>query len=777
MSLVRRAALNVWRWLQRVVPFGLLVATKPRHYREMLRVLWRNRGRWRYAMRILQHGVCDGCSLGPRGLRDDVIPGVHLCLTRLGLLELNTMRAIPDAALGDIRKLRAMSNEELHRLGRVPYPLLRRPGDPGFRRISWEEATRICAESMAKTTGDKMAFFVSSRGLTNEAYYAIQKLARIAGSANVDSCARLCHAASASGLKMTIGWGAPTCSLSDIIGTDLLVLIGTDLANNQPVTTKYMHFAKEQGTRIVVVNPFREPALERYWVPSVTKSALWGTSLMDDFFAVRPGGDIAFMMGVMKALDARNLFDDKFIAERTTGFAELREEVRGRSWDEIGDAAGLPRAEIERFAEMYGAADRAVLLYSMGLTQYAFGVDNVKMVVNLALCRGNIGREKTGIIPIRGHSGVQGTAECGVDADKLPGGVDITDESCAKFEAAWGHPIPHKKGLKAAHALDASARGEIDFMYLVGGNFLDTMPDPDNARRGLARPRVRVHQDIVLNTSTLVDAEELVLVLPAQTRYESGGTSTSTERRVRFSPAIEDPDGVNIAEARAEWQIPAMIGRALKPAHKPLFAWQSTAEVRAEMGRTMPLYAGIEGLAAEGQWVQWGGARLGQNGFPNMPDGRALFSTMAIPTPAIPAGKLMLTTRRGKQFNSITYGNKDPITASARRDDVLFHADDLRERGLADGERVVLRSDAGVMEATARTGPCRRKHAQAFWPEANVLLSRVYDPVSGEPDYNAVVTVERATGSRTSAPASSPPAVPPDARAASSPPRASSGRP
>ena len=133
MQPLRRAALRFWHWLQRVVPFGLLVATKPRHYREMLRVLWRNRGRWRYAMRILRHGVCDGCSLGPRGLRDDVIPGVHLCLTRLGLLELNTMRAIPDGALGDIRKLRAMSNEELHRLGRVPYPLLRRRGDPGFR--------------------------------------------------------------------------------------------------------------------------------------------------------------------------------------------------------------------------------------------------------------------------------------------------------------------------------------------------------------------------------------------------------------------------------------------------------------------------------------------------------------------------------------------------------------------------------------------------------------------------------------------------------------------
>ena len=287
---------------------------------------------------------------------------------------------------------------------------------------------------------------------------------------------------------------------------------------------------------------------------------------------------------------------------------------------------------------------------------------------------------------------------------------------------------------------------------------------------------MRVHQDIVLNTSTLVDAEELVLVLPAQTRYESGGTSTSTERRVRYSPEIEDPDGANIPEARAEWLIPALIGRALEPAHKQLFAWQSPADVRAEMGRTMPLYAGIEGLARRGAVGAVGRRASRRNGFPNMPDGRARFSVVPIPTPELPEGKLLLATRRGKQFNSITYG-KDPITASARRDVVLFHADDLAALGIAAGERVVLRSDAGVMEATARPGPCRRRHAQAFWPEANVLLGRVYDPVSGEPDYNAVVTVERAaTASRTSAAASPPPAAPPAAPKASSPPRASSGR-
>src|SRR5579871_1881298 len=136
----------LWRFLQAIVPFGLLVSTKPRHYREMFRVLWQNRGRWRYAMRILRHGVCDGCSLGPRGLRDDVIPGVHLCLTRLGLLRLNTMGPIADGALADITKLRAMTNEQLHHLGRVPSPLVRKPGDRGFTKISWDEAERLCVE-------------------------------------------------------------------------------------------------------------------------------------------------------------------------------------------------------------------------------------------------------------------------------------------------------------------------------------------------------------------------------------------------------------------------------------------------------------------------------------------------------------------------------------------------------------------------------------------------------------------------------------------------------
>ncbi|HWA75243.1 MAG TPA: FdhF/YdeP family oxidoreductase [Polyangiaceae bacterium] len=737
--------MGFWAWFRKVliilIPFGILSRNKPRHYREILRVLWENRGRLGYALRILRHGVCDGCSLGPRGLKDDVVPGVHLCLSRLKLLRLNTMGPIADAALGDVSQLSRLSNEELHALGRVPYPLLRRRGEPGFSRISWDEATTLVAERLRELPPDEVGFFLTSRGITNETYYVMQKLSRIAGSPHVDTCARLCHAASTVGLKESLGFAAPTISLSDWVGTDLLIIIGSNLPNNQPVSTKYIYHAKKRGTRVLVVNPFREPALERYWIPSLPWSALFGTRLADEFYQVRPGGDIAFMSGVLKALDELGGFDEAFVRERTVGSEAFRELLRRASFAELCDDAGVSEQEIRRFASLYAGAKTAVIVYSMGLTQYEFGVDNVKMVANLALARGMVGREKCGVMPIRGHSGVQGSAECGADPDKLPGGVPLDDENIARFERAYRHAIPHQKGLRAAHLLERAGQSGLGLLYLVGGNHLETMPDREHAKRALSRVKLRVHQDIVLNTSTLLEAEEAVLVLPAQTRYEqkSGGSSTSTERRIRFTPEIAGP---RIAEARAEWEIPALIGQKLLPQREDLFGYRDTREIRAEMAELMPLYQGIEKLKREGDAVQWGGARLGAERF-GTPDGRARFSAVRVPRVDVPEGRLLLTLRRGKQFNSMTYGGRDPLTAGAPRSSVLLDRRELAALNLNEGDTVVVRSDAGEMRASVREGPCRRGHVQGFWPECNVLLARRYDPESGEPDYNTSVQLER----------------------------------
>ncbi len=728
--------------LRRWFPFGLLEEHKPRHYTEMARVVWENRDNLPYAWKILNHGVCDGCSLGPRGLKDDVIEGTHLCLSRLKLLRLNTMPPIDDSALGDIDRLRKMSNAELQGLGRLAHPLIYGRGEKGFRRVSWDEAIDTIAEKLQKTAPDRAALFATSRGLTNEAYYVFQKLARLYGTNNVDLCARLCHAPTVDGLSATLGVSAPTCQLSDFIGTDLVILFGTDLANNQPVMTKYLEQARRQGTKILVVNPYREPALERYWIPSVPSSALFGTCLMDDFFQVRVGGDIAFMNGVIKHLHEIDGVDLEFVRDHTFGYEELREALKSQRWDDLEEASGTDRATMERFARTYAKARTAVICYSMGLTQHANGVDNVCSVVNLALTRGMIGRPKTGIMPIRGHSGVQGGGEIGVGPNKFPGGLVVNEENAAKLSEAWGASVPDIPGLSTPMALSAADRGEIDVLYNIGGNLLETMPDRDAMRDIFRRIGLRVHQDIVINTSTLCEPDELVVVLPAQTRYEhvGGVTSTSTERRIRFSPEIPGP---RIGEAKAEWEIPTLIARRLIPEGDRLFPYKRTSEIREEISRIMPMYKGIEGLRKEGDWIQWGGERLLEGGVcPKMPEGRGRF-TVAEPKPRRPPdGMFALATRRGKQFNSMTYGSHDPLTGAESRKDIIIALEDAKDLGLRQHQEVRLVNDLGTMNARVHIGPVHRGTIQAFWPEANVLISQEYDPISHVPDYNAFVRIE-----------------------------------
>ena len=728
-------------WLARVVPFGL-GQVKPYHFREMAAVLWENKTELPYAWNILRHGVCDGCSLGPYGLRDNVMDGIHLCTTRLKLLRVNTMGALRPSAVKDVERLRRLTSEKLRSLGRLPFPMIRRKAEKGFSRLSWDEALELVARAIRKTPPRRMGFFATSRGLTNEVYYVFQKLARALGTNNVDLCSRLCHAASVYGLKATLGVAAPTCSLSDFIGTDLLIIFGSDLANSQPVTTKYMHYAKKKGTRIIVVNPMREYGLERYWVPSVLSSALFGTKLMDDFFQVRVGGDIAFINGVVKALIEMNRLDREFIANHTRGFDQLKTTLEEQSWEVLEERSGLPRLEMERCAQIYAQARSAVFVYSMGLTQHEFGVENVKAVVNLALARGMLGREKCGIMPIRGYSGVQGGGECGCEPDRFPGGFEVNEENARRLSNLWRHPVPSTPGLKVPQMIEAAHGGELDFLYSIGGNLRESMPDRRYVEEALARIPVRVHQDIFLSRSMLVDAEELVIVLPGQTRYEQrgGGTTTSTERRVRFTPKIP---GHSIGESLPEWEIPCLVARRAMPNGALLFPYQDSQAIREEMGRVMPIYKGIEKLQKEGDWIQWGGPYLFKGGdFANMPDGRALFSALVPPDRRPSDNCFYLTTRRGKQLNSMTFGSKDRLTGSSRRDTIFISPEDAERLGLADGERVLIRSETGEMIGIMKLAPVKPGTLQAYWPEANVLISRRTDPVSGEPDYNVEVRIQ-----------------------------------
>ncbi len=718
-------------------PFGL-GHQKPHHYYEMLRVLWENRDNLPYAWRVLSQGVCDGCSLGPRGLKDDTLDGSHVCLTRLRLLRLNTMPAAREDAFADIARLHKMSGVELRKLGRLPYPMLREGGEDGFRRIGWDAALDRIAANLKKTDPHRMAFFTTSRGLTNEVYYVAQKLARLAGTNNIDNAARLCHAASTVALKQTVGVGASTVSYSDWIGTDLFIALGTNIANNQPVAMKYLYHAKKAGTRIVVVNPYREPGLDRYWIPSIPMSALFGTRFTDEFFRVGIGGDAAFLNGALKFLIEWNAIDRQFIEDHTEGWAETKRVLDEQRWPDLEAASGTTRAEMERFAKLYAGVKTAVFCWSMGLTQHKHGVDNVKAVVNLALARGMIGREKAGLVPIRGHSGVQGGGECGSAPDVFPGGAPVNEENARRFSNHWGADVPSWKGMHCGAMLEAAVDGALDVFYVIGGNFIETMPEPLRMGDALRRVGLRVHQDIHFNTSMLPDSGEATILLPAKTRYEQegGGTQTSTERRIRYSPHVP---GHNIGEAREEWRILTELGRRL---NLPIRC-ESAEAIREEMDRVMPLYRGIVQLKAQGQSFQYGGARLLEGGIcSNMPGGKARFAAIVPPNLPKPAGTFSLATRRGTQFNSIILKEHDALTGSGR-DELFMNAEDATSLNVVQGDRVMVESELGSMRAIVRIEDVQRGSVQAHWPEANVLITRHYQDQCGVPDYNAQVTIRK----------------------------------
>ncbi|GEB30435.1 FdhF/YdeP family oxidoreductase [Brevibacillus sp. FSL K6-0770] len=735
-----------------MMPMGL-GKIKPHHILDTMKVVYDNRDNLGYAYRILTQGVCDGCALGVSGLYDQTLTGPHLCTTRLNVLRLNTMPAMEPKWLENVSALRELSSVELRKLGRIPYPLSRKPGENKFTRISWNDALDRIAKKIKGISPKQLAFFLTARGITNEVYYTAAKMARFLGTNNIDNASRICHSPSKTALKRSMGIGASSCNYQDWIGTDVLVFFGSVPANNQPVSTKYMYAAKKAGTKIILINPYKEPAMEQYWIPSVPESAVFGTKLADDFYQVNIGGDIAFMNGVMKhwfemeQANPGSAINHEFVREHANGIEELRAHLQNQSWEALEKSSGVSKERLKEFALLLANSKSGVFVWSMGLTQHRFGTDNISSVANLAILRGFFGRKHCGVMPIRGHSGVQGSGEMGADPFSLPGG-DFDEKSWTRIEKLWNFPIPKWQGdivgvsLENALLPDGHER-KTRLFYTSGGNFLETMPDPDFMRTCLESVELRVHQDIIFNTSTLVDAKEEVIVLPAMTRYEQpgGGTSTSTERMVYFSAEIEGP---RIEEARPEWEIYVDLAARVHPNKKHLMHFASAAEIRAEIAKANPNYEGIQHLKNRGDVFQWGGAWLCEDGVCPTPDGKANLLPIDIPELHKPDGHFYVTTRRGKQFNSMIYSNKDPFN-NADRYDILINPQDARELRIAEGESIVVYNSYGTFQGRAKFEETKRGNIQVYWPEGNVLIPKgVYEAYAGIPEYNTAVKIEKA---------------------------------
>jgi len=724
-------------------PFGI-GEQHPNNFWEVFRAFWENRDKFGYAFRILNEGVCDGCALGSKGMRDWTVTGIHLCNIRLRLLRLNTMPAMDIKLLADAGALGMKRSRDLRALGRLPYPMVRRRGDPGFRRVSWPEALSLVAGRIKTSRPEGLYFYLTSRGVPNETYYAAQKAVRALGTNNIDNAARVCHSPSTFALKSALGVAATTCSYSDLIGTDLVVFFGSNVANNQPVMMKYLYYARKAGTKVAVVNPYREPGMERYWVPSDVESALFGTKITDRFFQVQAGGDVAFLHGALKHVINEKWMNDEFVHRYTAGFEDLRRKLEQTSWEELEIGSGVSREAMREFARMVGESERAVFVWGMGITQHTCGEDNVHAIINLALTRGFVGREGCGLMPIRGHSGVQGGAEMGAYATAFPGGLPINQENAAKLSALWGFPVPARCGLTAPDMLEAARRGELEVLWSMGGDFREVMPDPGSAESALRAIPLRIHQDIVLSSQMLIEPADTVVLLPATTRYEipGGVTETSTERRVIFSPEIPGP---RIGEARSEWEVFLQVARRARPewAHKLTFA--HIGALREEIARVIPAYDGIQNLNEPGHNFQYGGSMLCAGWRFPTPDGKAHFKSVKLPYATMPPGTFRVVTRRGKQFNSMVHEDIDPNNA-APRSAVLISPEDAKRLRLGSGDAVELKNDFGTYHGNVMLAPVATGTLEIHWPEGNVLVDpNARSPLAAMPAYKEIsATLERA---------------------------------
>ncbi len=749
MKLSKKPDPKLWAGLS---PMGL-GKVKPHHIKDTMKVAWENKDNLKYAYRILTEGVCDGCALGVSGLYDQTLAGPHVCTTRLNVLRLNTAPAMDPKWFEDVEKLRELDSTQLRKLGRIPYPLSRKKGENKFTRISWDEALDRIAEKIKAIDPKQLSFYLTARGITNEVYYTAAKMARFLGTNNIDNASRICHSPSKTALKRSLGIGASSCNYKDWIGTDVLVFWGSVAANNQPVSTKYMYAAKRKGTKIIMINPYREPSMENYWIPSIPESAVFGTKIVDDVYQVNIGGDIAFMNGVMKhwfEMEERNpgsAVDYEFVKEHVNGFDKLREHMKTQKWADLEKSSGLSKERMYEFAELLANSKSGIFIWSMGLTQHRFATDNISQVANLAMLQGFIGRKHCGVMPIRGHSGVQGSGEMGADPFVLPGS-DFDEENAKRMEEIWGFDIPRWQGDTVGQMLENSMLPEdherkLKLFYTSGGNFLETMPNPDFIKKVLESVDLRVHQDIIFNTSTLVDAKEEVIVLPAMTRYEQpgGGTSTSTERMVYFSPEIKGP---RIEEARSEWEIYVDLASRVFPEKKELINFTTAQEIRDEIAVANRNYDGIQHLKNKGDVFQWGGAWLCEGGVCPTLDGKGNLFAIDIPENRRTEGQFYVTSRRGKQFNSMIYSETDPFNAGDRYD-IIMNEGDASKLDIKVGDQIVAYNKFGVFQGRAKFEDVSSSNIAVYWPEGNVLLPKgVYEEHAQIPEYNTGVIVEKA---------------------------------
>ena len=631
-----------------------------------------------------------------------------------------------------IAELRTMSPRELESAGRIVQPLHAAQGDTHYRVIDWGQALARIVQQLRATNPNEAFFYFSGRS-SNESAFLLQLFARLYGTNQVNNCSYYCHQASGVGLTDTIGTGTATITLEDLEHADLFFLIGGNPASNHPRLMRTLMQLRRRGGQVIVINPMRETGLVNFRVPSDLRSLLFGSEIAGLYIQPHIGGDIALLTGIAKAVTASGGADERFIASATDGWPDFREHLQMTNWDDIVRASGVDLSTIRRAAELYLASKKAVFGWTMGITHHVHGVENVHAIVNLALLRGMIGRPHAGLLPIRGHSNVQGIGSVGVTPK-------LKDAIFDRLQSHFGVKLPTMPGHDTIGCLEAAARGEFRIGVCVGGNLFGATPDAAFTSQALGGIDTVVYLSTTLNTGHAWGTGRETLILPVLARDEEP-QSTTQESMFNFV-RLSDGGVPRHPGPRSEVAIIAEIARGVLGDDGPV-DWRLMRQhhtIRQAIAKIIPGFEKLEVIDATKQEFHIAGRILHTPKFPTQ-TGRAQFRVATIPELPQASGKLRLMTLRSEgQFNTVVYDEEDIYRGQERRNVILMNQEDIDRLGLRVDQTVIVRSEAGEMcGILVRAFEIRAGNAAMYYPEANLLVPRTVDSRSRTPAYKSTV--------------------------------------
>jgi molybdopterin-dependent oxidoreductase alpha subunit len=702
-----------------------------------------NRVGWRQLWRAMRSkNACKTCALGmggqAGGMRNEAGHWPEVCKKSLQAMVADMQEGLRPEFFGrfGIEQLRALTPRELEWCGRLTTPLFAGPADTHYRAVTWDEALDRLARQMRDNPPDQNFFYASGRS-SNEAGFLLQLLARLYGTNYVNNCSYYCHQASGVGLGGSLGTGTATVTLEDVENTDLFFLIGGNPASNHPRMMRSLMNVRRRGGHVVVINPVKEVGLVNFSVPSDVRSLLFGSKIASLYVQPHIGGDIALLTGVARVVLERGAHDAEFIAQATEGFEAYQAQVRATSWEEIERCSGVDRATIERVADLYVKARTAVFGWTMGITHHVHGVANVQSIINLALLRGMAGKPRAGLLPIRGHSNVQGMGSVGVTPA-------LKQKVLDNLETYLKVKLPARPGLDTMGCMRAADEGAVRSAVCLGGNLFGSNPDARFAARALSRLEMVAYLSTTLNTGHAWGRARQTLILPVRARDEEPQPTTQ-ESMFNFV-RLSDGGPARLEGPRAEVDVLASLGERVLGESSPV-DWQALrrhCHLRQMIGQIIPGYERLAAIDETRQEFQVGSRTSRVPRFAT-PSGKAQFKPHPIPASAGADGQLRLMTVRSEgQFNTVVYEEEDIYRGQDRRNVILLNRADIERLGLRIDQRVTVRSSAGAMPGIlVRAYDIRAGNALMYFPEANALVPTTTDPASLTPAFKAVaITIE-----------------------------------